>query len=240
MSGVLIEQWLEIMKASTPEIKPHESALLIIDMQEYQVRKDWPLYKLMDESVPGILDYFVNQVSKVVEPNIKKLIALFRKNKMKIIYAMFSSLNKDGSDLTRKIKGFNEIAKHQYGDVLFPHKDHPGSQIVNSLKPKNEEMVVIKNTSGLFTATNLEFFLQNMGVEQLFVAGVVTNICVEGSARTASELGFDVFIIEDACAAWSPEIHKNTLVSFEMMFGSVITTDEAIKKINENLLEGNS
>jgi nicotinamidase-related amidase len=64
---------------------------------------------------------------------------------------------------------------------------------------------------------------------------VVTNICVEGSARAASELGFDVFIIEDACAAWSPEIHKNTLVSFEMMFGSVVTTDAVIEKVKENL-----
>jgi nicotinamidase-related amidase len=235
MAKDLIEQWLEVMRAGTPEIKPHKSALLIIDMQEYQVRKDWPLYKLMNESVPGILDYFVDQVSKVVEPNIKKLIDLFRENKMKIIYAMFSSFNKDGSDLTRKIKGFNEITKQQYGEVLFPHKDHPGSQIINSLKPKSEEMVVVKNTSGIFTATNLELFLQNMGVEQLFVVGVVTNICVEGSARAASELGFDVFIIEDACTAWSPEIHNNTLVSFEMMFGSVITTDEAIKKIKENV-----
>ena len=235
MAKDVIEQWLDIMRATTPEINPHKSALLIIDMQEYQVRKDWALYKLMDESVPGILDHFVDQVSKVVEPNIKKLIELFRENKMKIIYAMFSSFNKDGSDFTRKIKVFNEIARQQYGDVLFPHKDHAGSQIVNSLKPKNEEMVVIKNTSGVFTATNLELFLQNMGVEQLFVVGVVTNICVEGSARAASELGFDVFIIDDACAAWSPEIHKNTLVSFEMMFGSVIRTDEVIKKVKENL-----
>jgi nicotinamidase-related amidase len=235
MANELIEQWLEVMRMGTPEIKPHKSALLIIDMQEYQVRKDWPLYRLMNESVPGILDYFVDQVSKVVEPNIKKLIDLFRENKMKIIYAMFSSFNKDGSDLARKIKEFNEIAKQQYGDVLFPHKDHAGSQIVNSLKPESEEMIVVKNTSGIFTATNLELFLQNMRVEQLFVVGVVTNICVEGSARTASELGFDVFIIEDACAAWSPEVHNNTLVSFEMMFGSVLTTDQAIKKIKENL-----
>ena len=80
--------------------------------------------------------------------NIKKIIDLFRKNKMKIIYTMFSSFNKDGSDLTRKIKGFNEITKEQYGDVLFPHKDHAGSQIVNSLKPKDEDLIVIKNTSG--------------------------------------------------------------------------------------------
>jgi nicotinamidase-related amidase len=235
MAKDLIEQWLEVMRAGTPKIKPNKSALLIIDMQEYQVRKDWPLFKLMNDSVPGILDYFVDQVSKVVEPNIRKLIDLFRANKMKILYAIFSSFNKDGSDLTRKIKGFNEIAKQQYGDVLFPHKDHPGSQIVNSLKPENEEMVVIKNTSGVFTATNLELFLQNMGVEQLFIAGVVTNICVEGSARAASELGFDVFIIEDACAAWSPEIHKNTLLSFEMMFGSVMTTDAVIEKVKKNL-----
>ena len=233
MANELIEQWLEVMRMGTPEIKPHKSALLIIDMQEYQVRKDWPLYRLMNESVPGILDYFVDQVSNVVEPNIKKLIDLFRENKMKIIYAMFSSFNKDGSDLTRKIKEFNEIAKQQYGDVLFPHKDHAGSQIVNSLKPESEEMIVVKNTSGIFTATNLELFLQNMGIEQLLVVGVVTNICVEGAARTASELGFDVFIIEDACAAWSPEVHNNTLVSFEMMFGSVLTTDQAIKKIKE-------
>jgi len=96
-------------------------------------------------------------------------------------------------------------------------------------------MGITKNTSCVFTTTNLELFLKNMGIEQLFVVGVVTNICMEGSAMAASELGFDEFIIEDACAAWSPEIHKNTLVSFEMMFGSVITTDEVIEKVKENL-----
>ena len=235
MANELIEQWLEVMKAGAPEIKPHRSALLIIDMQEHQIRTKWSLYKLINDSVPGILDYFIGQVSKVVEPNIKKLISLYRENKLKIIYTMFSSFNKDGSDFTRRIKGFNEIAKQQYGDVLFPHKDHAGSLIVNSLKPESGEMVVIKNTSCVFTTTNLELFLQNMGIEQLLVVGVVTNICVEGSARIAAELGFEVFIIEDACAAWSPEIQKNTLMSFEMMFGSVLTTDEAINKIKENL-----
>jgi nicotinamidase-related amidase len=91
MAKDLIDQWLEVMRMGTPEIKPHKSALLIVDMQEYQVRKDWSLYKLMNESVPGILDYFVDQVSRVVEPNIKKLVDLFRENKMKIIYTLFSS-----------------------------------------------------------------------------------------------------------------------------------------------------
>ena len=40
MAKNLIEQWLEIIRAGIPEIKPHKSALLRVDMQEYQVRKD--------------------------------------------------------------------------------------------------------------------------------------------------------------------------------------------------------
>jgi nicotinamidase-related amidase len=75
-----------------------------------------------------------------------------------------------------------------------------------------------------------------MGVEQLFVTGVVTNQCVEGAARTASELGFDVFIIADACAAWSPEIHNNSLQSFALLFGYVMTTQEAVAKVSEKLI----
>ena len=94
---------------------------------------------------------------------------------------------------------------------------------------------IIKNTSCVFTTTNLELFLKNMGIEQLFVVGAVTKLCVEGSVRAASELGFDVFIFEDTCAACRPEIHKTTLVFFEMMVGSVITTDEVIEKVKENL-----
>jgi nicotinamidase-related amidase len=235
MAEKLIQKWVEVRKSMTPEIIPNKSALLIIDMQEYQVKKDWPAYKLMDKLIPGIWDYYCDQVSKIVEPNIKRLIDLFRENKIKIIYTMFSSFNKDGSDFSKRIKDANAIGQEEFGDVLFPPKDHAGSQIINSLKPKNEDLVVIKNTSGVFTATNLELFLKNMGIEQLFVVGVVTNMCVEGSARAASELGFDVFLIDDACAAWSPEIHKNTLLSFQMMFGSVITTDEAINKFKEKL-----
>jgi nicotinamidase-related amidase len=235
MSEELIEKWLEIKKSMAPDIDPKQSALLIIDMQEYQVRKDWAFYKFMDNMVPGIFDYFVTQVSNVTEPNITRLIDFFREKKIKIIYTMFSSFNKDGSDLTRQLKMGNEMARGICGDVLIPHKDHPSSQIIDSIKPQDEDLVIIKNTSGVFTATNLELYLKNMQIEQLFVVGVVTNMCVEGSARIANEYGFDVFLIDDACAAWSPETHKNTLRSFQMVFGYVMTTEEAIQKIKEKL-----
>lgn len=235
MSEDFIEKLLEARRSMAPDIDPHKLALLIIDMQYYQVREESALYKVSNAVVPGILDYYISQLVQIVEPNIKRLVELFRENKLKIIYTMFSSFNKDGSDLTRQWKAYNEQSRQFFGDVIVPPKDHPGSQIIDSIKPQTDDLVIIKNTSSVFTATNLELFLQNMGIEQLFIVGVVTNMCVEGSARIGSELGFDVFLIEDSCAAWSPETHKSTLRSIQMQYGSVITTDEAIKKIKEKL-----
>jgi nicotinamidase-related amidase len=82
---------------------------------------------------------------------------------------------------------------------------------------EDENLVAVKNTSNVFTSTSLEFvFLRNMGIEQLFVTDFVINMCVEGTARTAAEFGLDVFLIADACAAWSSEIHAHTLQSSDL------------------------
>ncbi len=235
MSEDKVGSWLDMRKSMAPIIRPEKCGLLIIDMQEYQVRKGWPAYKLSNSIVPGMLDYFMRQTAEVAEPNIGKLIACFRQHGLKIIYTMYSSFQKDGEDLAARTRFFNAMATEKFGGAAFPYKDHPASRIVDTLKPEETDLIVIKNTSSVFTATKLEFLLRNMGIEQLFVTGVVTNMCVEGSARTAGELGFEVFIIDDACAAWSEQIHKNTLQSFSLLFGHVLTTQEAIARVDEKM-----
>ena len=235
MSDTKIQKWLEMRKSMMREIKPDKSALLIIDMQEYQVRKEWAVYRLNNAVVPGMLDYFMEETATVAEPNIRKLVDFFREHNLQIIYTMLSSFDKNGNDLTPGFQALNRIARQQVGDAAFPHKDHPGSKIIDLLKPEERDLVVIKNTSSVFTSTKLEFILRNMGIEQLFVTGVVTNMCVEGAARTAAEFGFDVFLIDDACAAWSPEIHTHTLESFALLFGWVMTTDEALASLGEKI-----
>jgi nicotinamidase-related amidase len=236
MNEDILEKWLKIKNSMTPEIKPEKCGLLIIDMQEYQVRKNWTAYKLANAMVPGLLDYFMDQTETIVEPNIKKLIDFFRENNLKVIYTMYSSFQKEGGDLPARQRALNSLSEQQFHEAVFPHKDHPSSRIIDTLKPGESDLVVVKNTSGVFTTTKLEFYLRNMGVEQLFVTGVVTNQCVEGAARTASELGFDVFMIADACAAWSPEIHNNSLKSFALLFGYVMTTEEALAALRGKLI----
>jgi nicotinamidase-related amidase len=235
MGDPMIQRWLEMRKSMIPGIKPDKSALLIIDMQEYQVRKKWAAYRLSNAVVPGMLDYFMEETATVAEPNIRKLVDFFREHNLQIIYTMYSSFDKDGNDLPQRVRSLNQMARQQVGDPAFPYKDHPGSKIIDLLNPEERDLVVIKNTSSVFTSTKLEFILKNMGIEQLFVTGVVTNMCVEGSARTAAEFGFDVFLIDDACAAWSPEIHRHTLESFALLFGWVMTTDEALATLREKI-----
>jgi nicotinamidase-related amidase len=229
-----VEAHLALRRAMTPAIVPSKAALLVIDMQEYQVRKGWTCYRAANEFSPGLLDDFMHQVETVAEPNIARLVDLFREKGMRIVYTKFSSFSKDGSDLTRQLQTLNAAMRERWGEALFPDVDHPGSEIVASLEPREEDLVVAKNTSGVFTATNLELLLQNMGIEQLIVCGVVTNMCVEGAARTGAELGFDVFLVSDACAAWSPEIHEATLRSFELLFGFTAPTDRVIEEIRKS------
>ena len=233
MADSTMEKWFEITRRMAPELDPQKTALLIIDMQQYQVRKDWALYKYYDSFLPGVLDYFMDRTARVAEPNIQRLVEVFRAKDMRIVYTRFSSFCEDGSDLTKFFQTHNTITRDRYGDSCIPYQGAPSAQIISSLQPRDQDLVVVKNTSSVFVSTHLDRHLRHMGITQLMVAGVVTNMCVEGAARTAAELGFYVYIIEDACAAWSPEVHEGTLRSFQTIFGWVIDTDEAIRRIEK-------
>lgn len=51
------------------------------------------------------------------------------------------------------------------------------------------------------TATGLAGYLQERNLRRIFMAGLATDFCVAYSACDARRLGFEVFVIEDACRA---------------------------------------
>ncbi|MFA9232237.1 MAG: isochorismatase family protein, partial [Microgenomates group bacterium] len=51
------------------------------------------------------------------------------------------------------------------------------------------------------TATGLEGYLRNQGIEKLTLVGLATDFCVAYSALDAARLGFGVTILQDACRA---------------------------------------
>ena len=86
-----------------------------------------------------------------------------------------------------------------------------GHAIIEELAPLPGEPVIDKPGFGAFYATDLELLLRAAGVEQLFIAGVTTDICVHSTLREAVDRGFECCTVADACAAADPSIHQAML-----------------------------
>jgi nicotinamidase-related amidase len=116
---------------------------------------------------------------------------------------------------------------------LFPSISHPNSAIFPALAPRAEdaETVLFKTTSCAFTSTDLDHLLRNLHVTTIVIYGVVTNMYMESDARIAADLGFSVVVVDDACAAWSPEVHDASLRSLELLYCDVSKAEDLAKRI---------
>ena len=69
------------------------------------------------------------------------------------------------------------------------------------VEPADGELVLTKESPNGFLETALEAELRARGVDELVVAGMMSSMCVDATARAALDLGFDVAVAHDACAA---------------------------------------
>ena len=74
-------------------------------------------------------------------------------------------------------------------------------QAMVGLEPLAGEQVVTKDVNSGFIGTELEIKLRRDRVSGLVVAGFFTNMCVETTVRAAGNMGYDVYLAHDACAA---------------------------------------
>ena len=235
MTEEKIEQFLNIRRGLKPIINPDSCALIIIDMQDYQVRKHSPVVKIFETFAPGMLDYFINRVDAVVTPNIARLLNLFQEHHLPVFFTKFASNRKDCGDYPYHIRAFNKLANQTIGEYVFPSVQSPTADLIPELAPQENDVILIKTTSGTFSSTDLDHQLKNLSVESVIVTGVVTHMCVENTCRIASDLGYNVFLVDDACAGWSEDLHESAIRAMELLFVHVSQTDEVIKKLRRML-----
>ncbi len=224
-----VRQVVEGRRKRALTIDMARSSLLVIDMQEYQTRPGYGLLKSMEAFAPGVGNYYVERVQGTVEPNIQRLLTAFRQARKPVVYTAFCSEMRDGSDLAKWCKWRNESALELVGDKVFPHKDEASAQILMSVAPGPDDLVIYKTSSGTLNSTDLVQKLHNMNVESVVVTGVLTNVCVETTARDLADRSFDVVIVDDACATHCPELHDITLLNFQMVFGWARSTEEILE-----------
>jgi len=121
-------------------------------------------------------------------------------------------------------------------DAEFMRPGTPGIEIHDDVAPADGEPVIEKEEPNSFLRTPLEQPLRELGTERIVIAGMMTSLCVDATARAAYDLGFDVTVAADACAAPDLEfggvvvpaasVNAAFLAALADSYGEVVSTDE--------------
>lgn len=168
-------------------------ALLVIDM----------LADFIDKN--GALT--VGPVGELLIPFIAEKVAEFKKAGAPV---MFISDNHEADD--------SEF------DMFPPHciAGTPGSDIIAGIGYEPGDKVIRKRRYSAFFGTDLDISLREKGVEELYLVGVCTNICVLYTAADARNLGYRVNIYRDGVASFAADAHEFALKEAESTLGCII------------------
>lgn len=151
---------------------------------------------------------------------IKELIKYFRENNLPFFY----------------IQHFGQ----ENSSFFVPNTD--GVNIHEEIKPLPDEKVIPKNYPNSFLKTDLQDELKKEGITDLVICGMMTHMCVDTTTRAASDYGYKVTLISDACATkdleWDrikipADVVQNVYMSsLNSTFADVVTNEEFFNKKN--------
>ncbi|WP_308379991.1 isochorismatase family protein [Streptomyces sp. ISL-43] len=99
----------------------------------------------------------------------------------------------------------------------------PGSGFADGLAQPGD-VVIVKRTVGAFHGTDLDERLRGLGVDTLVLAGLVTTMGVESTARAASDHGYELEFVADAMSGFAADEHDFTVEKIFPRFGDVHDT----------------
>ena len=205
------------------------TALLVIDMQRYFVRPEYPFGKWIQQVDPAGSSAYFERVKNVVVPSIRRLQERFRSLGAQIAYTEFGSLRQDGRDMPGWARRHNALGQRVFGSAVYPPFDHPSCRVDESVAPEAGESVFQKSTSGPVNSTKLDQMLRVLGVDTVVVTGVVTDVCVAQTTREFGDRDFNAIVVADACATLDEDIHRATLDTIGRTFGAVLSTDQVLE-----------
>lgn len=90
-----------------------------------------------------------------------------------------------------------------------------------------EDYTIEKHRYSAFQGTNLEMVLRCNNIYNLLLTGVLTNVCVESTAREAFHRDFFPIVLEDCVTTDNISFHKSSLKVIQDYFGLVISSKSA-------------
>lgn len=171
---------------------PGKPALLIIDMQNDFVKPGGPL------PVAGAQD---------IIPAIADILTIFRNARLPVFHILRVHRS-SGVDV--------EITRREtFKKTPFAVEGTRGAAVIQELAPENGEFLVKKTRMSAFFNTDLDLMLRRLRIGSLFIAGIQTPNCVRATVFDAMAYNYHVFLVRDAIAAKSREIHQANIIDMQ-------------------------
>jgi nicotinamidase-related amidase len=213
---------------------PSSMALVVVDMQFFDAHRDWgeglTAKKL---GVERYFDEYFDQIDEIT-PTIAHLISLFRQKKFEVIHLRVAEMTQDSRDA-----GFKQIAR----GLIVPVNSKE-AEFLPQLEPLENEIVINKSSSGVFASTNFDRILRNLNVNTLIFVGTSTGGCIQSAVYDATDLGYRVVIVSDACADATRESNIEAIAALSAQNTTVVdcmTLETALTKcpdVNPKLRSG--
>ena len=117
----------------------------------------------------------------------------------------------DGPMVLAKLRSLLEDYREANMPIVhIRHEEAPGAPVfaadgplvetMPDVAPRHIEPVVVKHAPGAFTDTELREVLTQLAVRSVVIAGFMTHMCCDTTARQAQERGLDVIFLTDGTA----------------------------------------
>jgi len=197
-------------------------ALVIVDMQNCFVSENGSFHRL---------GYDIGNYRRIIE-KVKEAYSTARELGLPVFFSK-ALREKSGIDLLDRVhqilppKRLERIKK-----VPIAVRGTWDAEIIDELKPGEEDLVVDKRRDSIFQDTEFEMWLKSLRIDTLVFTGVDTSICVESSLRDAFNRGYDIILLSDATASLNEEFYRVTLEEVREAFGLVMSVEEFFDSIS--------
>ncbi len=193
-------------------LDPGKTALIIIDMQNFFVEEGQP------SEVPAARD---------IVPNINRLAEATRDAGSTVFWVRVTLTEEVFEEWSVFLDYRDDDGREAFSGLEAGHHGHA---LWHKLDVREEDLVVNKTRFSAFIqgSSELDSILRDRGVDTLLIAGTLTNVCCESTARDAMMLNYRAVLVSDANAAVTDFEHQASLVNVLQFFGDVYTTEEAI------------